>query len=341
MTCPDVTPLSNIPTNVITGFLGVGKTTAILHWLESKPADERWAVLVNEFGEVGVDGALISGRLGKEQGVFIREVPGGCMCCAAGLPMQIALNMLLAKARPDRLLIEPTGLGHPKEVIESLQAEHYRDVLKLETTVTLVDARNIGNSRYTDHDTFNQQLRIADLIVANKADQYQSDEIEQLQAYLRAMPETASLPVISAIQGKIDPSLLAQASRHNGKSSGTAATFSEASATTFLPFNIPLYPKEGFMSFENHGEGFYSVGWIFRGDIKFNKAQIEHILNSVDVERAKAVVLTDQGLCGFNQSEHVLSEVMLQQANDSRLELISLTPIDKSAIEQMLLNSVL
>jgi len=67
-----------IPTNLISGFLGAGKTTAILHLLRQKPADERWAVLVNEFGEIGVDGAL----LGNPDEVFIREVAGGCICCA-------------------------------------------------------------------------------------------------------------------------------------------------------------------------------------------------------------------------------------------------------------------
>jgi len=129
--------LSAIPTNVITGFLGVGKTTAILHLLKNKPADERWAVLVNEFGEVGVDGSLFSGGNSEASGVFIREVPGGCMCCAAGLPMQIALNMLLSRSKPQRLLIEPTGLGHPHEVMSVLSAEHYKDVLNLNTTLTL------------------------------------------------------------------------------------------------------------------------------------------------------------------------------------------------------------
>ena len=103
--------ISSVPTNIITGFLGVGKTTAISHLLKNKPSDQRWAVLVNEFGEIGVDGRLMQGQYPEEQRVFVKEVPGGCMCCAAGLPMQVALNQLLASARPDRMLIEPTGLG--------------------------------------------------------------------------------------------------------------------------------------------------------------------------------------------------------------------------------------
>ena len=75
---------------------------------------------MNEFGEIGVDGSLYQGQHSEENGVFIREVPGGCMCCAAGLPMQIALGLLLGQAKPDRLLIEPTGLGHPVEVLQVL-----------------------------------------------------------------------------------------------------------------------------------------------------------------------------------------------------------------------------
>jgi G3E family GTPase len=71
--------ISAVPTNVITGFLGVGKTTAILNLLKSKPDNERWAVLVNEFGEIGEDGSLFEGQHSQEQGVFIREVPGGCL----------------------------------------------------------------------------------------------------------------------------------------------------------------------------------------------------------------------------------------------------------------------
>ena len=152
--------LKPIPTNVITGFLGVGKTTFIKLLLASKPEGETWAVLVNEFGEIGIDGALLSG--GGES-IEIREVAGGCLCCAASVPMQVAVNQLIAKAKPDRLLIEPTGLGHPKEVIKLLSQPHYQHVIALKSTVCLVDARKISDERYRTHDIFNQQLAVADL----------------------------------------------------------------------------------------------------------------------------------------------------------------------------------
>ena len=103
--------LRAVPTNIITGFLGVGKTTAIAHLLTQKPEGERWAVLVNEFGEIGIDGSLFSGKSSEEIGVYISEVPGGCMCCASGLPMQIALNILLKRAQPDRC-VSRSRRGH-------------------------------------------------------------------------------------------------------------------------------------------------------------------------------------------------------------------------------------
>ena len=100
--------IHNVPTNIISGFLGVGKTTAILNLFANKPASEKWAVLVNEFGKIGIDG-----RVYKANGIEVKEIPGGCMCCAQGLPLQVAVNRLLRETQPDRLIIESSGVGHP------------------------------------------------------------------------------------------------------------------------------------------------------------------------------------------------------------------------------------
>ena len=87
--------VTQIPTNIITGFLGVGKTTVIQKLLSQKPIEERWAVLANEGGVVGIDSNLFSSANENKSGVTISQVPGGCMCCTNGLPMQMALNLLL------------------------------------------------------------------------------------------------------------------------------------------------------------------------------------------------------------------------------------------------------
>jgi G3E family GTPase len=129
-------------TNLITGFLGSGKTTSILHLLANKDPAEKWAVLVNEFGEVGIDGALLA-----DSGALIKEIPGGCMCCVNGLPMQVGLNTLLRQGKPDRLLIEPTGLGHPKQILDLLTAPVYEPWIDLRATLCLLDPRQLLDER--------------------------------------------------------------------------------------------------------------------------------------------------------------------------------------------------
>jgi G3E family GTPase len=316
-----VEPLRAIPTNIITGFLGVGKTSAILHLLESKPADERWAVLVNEFGEIGVDGSLFQGVHGEEQQVYIREVPGGCMCCAAGLPMQIALNQLLARAKPDRLLIEPTGLGHPLEVLQILTDEHYSDLLSIQKTLTLVDARKLEDARYTEHQTFNQQIAIADVVVGNKQDLYQSHHCELLKSYVNSSSGD-DVEIFFTEQGRVPLGLL---------EGGTAATVGRSHHHHHGEPGVALdemdFPEDGFIKAENQGEGFKSVGWRFEPAKVFDYNKLFAFLNGIVAERMKAVLITGEGVFGYNLISDALVEMELDDCMESRLEIIA-TEID-------------
>ncbi|CCN81595.1 putative Cobalamin (vitamin B12) biosynthesis CobW-like [Vibrio nigripulchritudo SFn27] len=318
-----------VPTNIITGFLGVGKTSAILHMMKNKPSNERWAVLVNEFGEIGVDGSLIQGNHDEKQQVFIREVPGGCMCCAAGLPMQIALNQLLSEAKPDRLLIEPTGLGHPKEVLQVLSSAHYRKVLSLQKNITLVDARKLSDSIYTQHDTFNQQIEIADTVVGHKLDLYQGDEKATLEEYVAKVgrPNTR---VIFAQHGDIP----------FAEFEGKATVHSQPPHHHHHGHNKPLVselpiPESGVLKATNQGEGFHSVGWRFSPEKIFNRNTLLALLAGLNVERMKAVFITESGIFGYNMTSDGLAEAELDDCYESRIELIS-TKVDESFESQLL-----
>ncbi|MCL4157911.1 UNVERIFIED_CONTAM: hypothetical protein GTU68_062331 [Idotea baltica] len=320
-----------IPTNIITGFLGVGKTTAIRHLLEKKPANERWAVLVNEFGEVGVDGSLF-GKASADAG----KVPGGCMCCAAGLPMQMALNMLLKRARPDRLLIEPTGLGHPKEVMAVLSAKHYQDVLSINSTITLIDARKLKDRRYTENETFNQQLDIADVIVANKADLYCTEDLLQLIKYLGGRFTEKYKPVFPVRQGALDTSWL------TGPASAALVVNEPEEEHSHPPVQNPReelsFPESGYLSIANEGEGFFSQGWVFKQDMVFDREKLNNVMLGISAERAKGVFITKQGIVGFNMVDDVLTEIALDDSMDSRVEIISDDPARFSGLEQQLLS---
>ncbi|WP_019625431.1 GTP-binding protein [Thioalkalivibrio sp. ALJT] len=188
----------NIPLNLITGFLGVGKTTAIRQLLAQRPAGEHWAVLVNEFGEIGVDGSLLA-----DTGIALEEVPGGCLCCVSAQMFTVGLNRLIRSQQPDRILIEPTGLGHPAQIIRTLTEPPYAGVLDLRATVTLMDARHLASPRHREHPTWRDQVALADVLLANKADLYAEDDREALRNFVAAMP--APRPhVVETTQGRIE-----------------------------------------------------------------------------------------------------------------------------------------
>lgn len=322
-----------VPTNVITGFLGVGKTTAIQYLLKHKPDSERWAVLVNEFGEIGVDGSMFSGASGTKQGVFIKEVPGGCMCCVSGLPMQVALNLLLSEAKPDRLLIEPTGLGHPKEVLATFDTDYYRSIIDLRATLTLVDARKVTDERYRNHDIFRQQISVADRIIASKSDLYEGNELENLQVFLSKLGK-ADVPVEPVVQGQLDwhwlnePSgFFKQASSHADVQDGN--------------HQEPSMQFHGFFNLPKPAPGFETKGARFEPELVFDFNRLFPLLSGVEVERLKAIFITQNGIFVFNKADGVLSVSSLDEAMDSRIEVITDAPLDFDKIEVELRHAVI
>lgn len=323
------------PTNIITGFLGVGKTTAILHLLKYKPVHERWAVLVNEFGEVGIDGALLAGAEGNGEAVFIKEVPGGCMCCAAGLPMQVALNILLQQARPHRLLIEPTGLGHPKEVLHVLGAEHYQTVLDIQNTVTLVDARKVAEPKYTDHSTFVQQLEVADVVVANKRDQYQNGDLDLLARYLSEQG-WGDKPLHAVEMGKLSVDCL------RGKANSLTLTDDQQESLSLPALDLSsmmekAFPACGYLSYERKQGDFDTKGWRFSEDFVFDPQALYQLIAATPMQRIKGVFITDSGARGYNMTQDALSEIPLNEAVESRIEIITVAGSCSDAFEAALL----
>lgn len=334
--------IEGVATNIVTGFLGAGKTTAILHLLKQKPAHERWAVLVNEFGEVGIDGSLLAGSSAsagdrKRDGIFFREVPGGCMCCTAGLPMQVALNTLLQQSRPHRLLIEPTGLGHPREVLETLGEEHYREVLDLRATVTLVDPRKVRDDRYTSHETFVQQLDVADVIVANKGDVCDATDFAALESFLRDSVGLERRSLFQVEHGALDPTWLdPRAARYalpEPDPHGRGHHHHDGAGAS----DPRQAPPGGHVRIDNEGDGYFSAGWIFDASIVFEAGAFRDLLLRVDAERAKGVVITTDGITAFNMADGVLKEFDLDESLDSRLEFIAENPAAFAGLEEALL----
>lgn len=159
--------------NVLTGFLGVGKTTALRHMIAHRPANEKWAIIVNEFGEIGIDGAVLdNGELP------VAEIAGGCLCCVAGPQMTVTVANLVRRERPDRLIIEASGLAHAAGLIDELRAEPLGNALEVGAVMTLVDPRQFANNDYFRQPLYRDQVMIADVLLATKADLCDADTLE-------------------------------------------------------------------------------------------------------------------------------------------------------------------
>lgn len=144
--------------NLITGPLGSGKTTAILSLLGRR--EERWGVLVNEVGQVGIDQDIL-----KASGVAVREVVGGCVCCANSVVFGVALSQLVAKERPKRVLVEPSGLGEGLRLKQKVRSLN----LKLGAVIVMLPADS-HDELWETSSLYRNQLAAADVFVINRRD---------------------------------------------------------------------------------------------------------------------------------------------------------------------------
>ena len=204
MSIPVKNPIifQNTPCTLVTGFLGAGKTTVINQLLASKPDDERWALLINEFGRIGIDGALLASSQDNDlnqKNIAIREISGGCICCTSQLPLQIAISRLLSEHHPQRLLIEPTGLAHPRELILQLSAPHWQTALKMNAVITVLSGEQWQQIKYRDHDGFQAHVRDADVLIINRYTQLNTSEKQTLVEWITKL--NSQVKIIWAASG--------------------------------------------------------------------------------------------------------------------------------------------
>lgn len=267
--------LREIPTHLIGGPLGAGKTSLIRSLLAQKPAGERWAVLVNEFGEIGLDAALLATDV---DGVAIGEVAGGCLCCVNGVPFQVGLGRLLRRARPDRLFIEPSGLGHPLALWKQLQAPPWSGVLALQPLVVVLDAAALASGQPLP-EAQEQALEAAGMLLLNKSETLDATQRCAVRARLPV------LPLRWSVRGHLALSDLPTSVAGEG-SATTWAALPDAPAQlgTVLPAERPLRAVR-------EQDGQLAIGWRLAPSVRFDRAAVDAWLNRLSgLRRAKAVL---------------------------------------------------
>ncbi len=330
------TRLSAVPTNIITGFLGSGKTTAINHLLQQRPEGERWAVLVNEFGQVGIDASLIA----EENGVAVKELAGGCLCCALGPSLPITLATLLRRARPDRLLIEPTGLGHPARIIDTLQNDQFKDVLSLHSIICLLDPGVLHQPETLSQPSFIDQLNLADRIVLNRTDLASDADITEAEALsANLFPPKVGIHQVSQGQIKLEWLDLPHSTKRQAEYPQAHAKTAAISSLT--PPKLPSIPTPGLPVYEfGQGEGHYSYGWIFHSDDCFDWDRTRALLDNLETAvRVKAVLRIGHARVGYNRNAGQAAGITESAwRRDSRLEILTREPLASTEIEAKLLS---
>jgi cobalamin biosynthesis protein CobW len=215
---------AKIPATVVTGFLGAGKTTLIRHLLDNANG-KRIALIINEFGDLGVDGDILKGcgdEICSDDDIF--ELSNGCICCTVAEDFIPTMEALLARPdAPDHIVIETSGLALPQPLVRAFQWPQIATRVTVDAVVTVVDGKAVAEGVFAanldavnaqrkaddnlDHDTplselFEDQIAAADMIVVNKSDLLGDDEADALTARLGAEAR-AGVQVVRATMGKL------------------------------------------------------------------------------------------------------------------------------------------
>ena len=175
--------------DIFSGFLGAGKTTLIRKLIQQAYAGEKLVLIENEFGEIGIDGGFL-----KEAGIEITEMNSGCICCSLVGNFKDALNQVIEKYSPDRVLIEPSGVGKLSDVIRAVEgvAKELEQV-ELGSFVTVADANKVKMYTKNFGEFYNDQIEHAQVIVLSRTQNISQEKLEKTLELLRAHNETATI----------------------------------------------------------------------------------------------------------------------------------------------------
>jgi G3E family GTPase len=252
--------LDRLKVNVIGGFLGSGKTTLLRHFLAQPKMAEKVAVIVNELGEVGVDGEVLA-----RKGSKVVELTNGCVCCQVTGDLVDAIKALHADYRPDRLLIETTGVAEPGKVLTALYSPFLSGEVRVEPTVVVVDASGFARLYKELAYHYVMQVKAADVVLLNKADLVTPAAMRRVEAEVRKLHPRAF--VARTVHGRVD--LL-------GLLEGAEAAAPPA---------------------EEPGRAVKFDSFVFRGEDTFDKAKLGAFLEKLPAAcyRAKGFVRTGEG----------------------------------------------
>ena len=294
--------------HLFSGFLGTGKTSAIRSLIAQKPQEEQWLIIVNEFGEIGIDGAVLS-----DNGIPVAEISGGCLCCTAGGQMSSTVQKMLAQQQPHRLLIEASGLAHAAGVIDELKAPEFRDALTISTVFTIVDPRQFIDPNYATNGLYKDQIGVCDVLVASKIDLCSPEQLAQFrQQAAQLFPPKALVAEVEQAQMQL----------------------------AWLDIPVIEKPRYRIKTLPDNTLGYQSQGFTFPAGRNFDGERITQFFNDLPklttgLVRAKGVFQVLDTWVWLNWVDGQWGANQVSWRRDSRFELIAQS-FDTDEIERRL-----
>ncbi|TYQ12698.1 UNVERIFIED_CONTAM: G3E family GTPase [Acetivibrio alkalicellulosi] len=177
-----------VKVDIISGFLGAGKTTLIKKLLEEKLNTEKLVIIENEFGEIGIDGVLL-----KESGIEIKEINSGCICCTLVGDFEKSISEVIDKFKPERIIIEPSGVGKLSEVIKACNSKNLEHLIELNMITAVVDVIKYDMYISNFSEFYKNQIKNAKTVILSRTQKVQSENIESVAKAIKALNSTANI----------------------------------------------------------------------------------------------------------------------------------------------------
>ena len=275
--------------DIISGFLGAGKTTFIKKMLKEAFAGEQVVLIENEFGEIGIDGGFL-----KEAGIEIREMNSGCICCSLVGDFGKSLKEVVDTYHPERILIEPSGVGKLSDVIKAVQDVQESIDAKLNSFTTVVDVTKCKIYRKNFGEFFSNQIAYAGTIILSRTDKAKPEKIEESVALLRELNEKA--PIITTPIDELPGSKLLEVMEAEG------SLEEELLSEMPCPVCGCHHHHEGEEhEHHHHAHGHHHADEIFTSWGKetirtYTREEIEYILKELEQEEKFGTVLRAKGM---------------------------------------------
>jgi G3E family GTPase len=174
--------------DIISGFLGAGKTTLIKKLLAEKLSGEKLVIIENEFGEIGIDGSLL-----KRSGIEIKELNSGCICCNLAGDLEVSILEVVERFHPERVIIEPSGVGKMSEVIKACESPKLKEMLQINMLITVVDVFKYEIYLANFGEFFENQIRYAKTVVLSRTQKVTQEKLESVVSSIHMLNGKANI----------------------------------------------------------------------------------------------------------------------------------------------------